>query len=56
MKEKHPKRMGRPPKAPEEKLSYRVTVRLTSAQYEELLGRAKNAGLSLSAYVAEHIC
>ena len=47
--------MGRPPKAPEERLSHRVTVRLTPAQYKRLLGEARKAGLSVSAFIAKHL-
>jgi hypothetical protein len=55
MKKKTKKRMGRPPKDPGDKLSHRVTVRLTPAQYKKLLGEAKKAGLPVSAYIAEHL-
>lgn len=52
---KKAKRMGRPPKAPGDKLSHRVTVRLTPAQYKKLLREATKAGLSVSAFIAKHL-
>jgi len=55
MAKKRKRRMGRPPKAPEDKQSYRVTVRLTPAEYKKLVGKAEKAGLSLSAYIAKHL-
>ena len=55
MAKKRKKRMGRPPKAPEDKQNYRVTVRLTPAEYKRLVGAAREAGLSLSAFIAKRL-
>jgi predicted HicB family RNase H-like nuclease len=43
--------MGRPPKPPAQKMSQRICVRLTPEQYRRLVHQAKQAGLSLSAFI-----
>lgn len=47
------KRKGRPPKAPADRLSARITVHATQEQREDWEARAKEAGLSLSAWLVE---
>jgi hypothetical protein len=48
-------KMGRPPKPPAEKMSHRVCVRLTPEQFRRLVNRAKQAGLSLSAFIQKRL-
>lgn len=48
-------KMGRPPKLPEEKMSHRVCVRLTPEQFQRLVSRAKQARLSLSAFIQSRL-
>ena len=48
-------RIGRPPKPPGQKMSHRVCVRLTPAQYRRLTARAKRAGVSLSAFIQNRL-
>lgn len=43
------KRMGRPPKAANEKFSEQVNVKMTSAELSMLKAEAKRRGVSLSA-------
>ena len=45
------KRMGRPPKDPEDRLSEIVTLRMNHADHERLLRDAKAAGLSVSLFL-----
>jgi uncharacterized protein (DUF1778 family) len=52
-KRKPDARMGRPPKAPEEKQSERVTVRMTREERRALEREAGEAGLSLAAYLLD---
>ena len=40
--------MGRPPKAPADKFSERVTVRLTPAEFAQLRAEAESHGLPLA--------
>lgn len=49
------KKMGRPPKPPAEKMSHRVCVRLTPEQFQRLVNHAKQAGLSLSAFIQNRL-
>ena len=42
------KKMGRPPKAPADKFSERVTVRLTPAEFARLRAEAESHGLPLA--------
>ena len=52
MKDKRRKsKMGRPPKARTEKQSERIAVNTTPAEYCAIEEEAKDAGLSLSAYL-----
>lgn len=51
MAKKKSTKMGRPPKPPAEKMDCRVTVRLTPEQYRHLVVKAKEARLSLSAFI-----
>lgn len=48
-------RKGRPPKPPAEKMSFRVTVRLTPGQYRRLTARAKRAGLPVAAFIQSRL-
>jgi predicted HicB family RNase H-like nuclease len=48
-------KMGRPPKSPAEKMSHRVCVRLTPEQFQRLVNHAKQAGLSLSAFIQSRL-
>lgn len=48
-------KMGRPPKPPTEKMSHRVCVRLTPAQFQQLVNRAKQAGVSVSAFIQNRL-
>jgi predicted HicB family RNase H-like nuclease len=48
-------KMGRPPKPPAEKMSHRVCVRLTPEQFQRLVNHAKQAGLSLSAFIQNRL-
>lgn len=41
-------RMGRPPKAPEDRRSINASVRVTRAEYERLLAEAERQGVTLS--------
>lgn len=45
------KRMGRPPKPPEEKWKARIMVNMTEAERGQLEADAKGAGLSLASYL-----
>lgn len=45
------KKMGRPPKEPQDRHSKPVTLRMIPGEHKELLADAKRAGLSISAYV-----
>ncbi|MBN1507763.1 MAG: hypothetical protein JW955_13010 [Sedimentisphaerales bacterium] len=47
--------MGRPPKAPKDRRSYRATVRLTPEQYHRLTEGAKMAGVTLSTYILSRL-
>jgi predicted HicB family RNase H-like nuclease len=49
------KKMGRPPKAPESRRSYRATVRLTPEQYRKLADGANAAGVTLSTYILSRL-
>jgi hypothetical protein len=51
MVKKAKKRMGRPPKPPDEKWKARVMVNMTEAERDQLVADAKRARLSLSAYL-----
>ena len=54
MSNRKPKpKMGRPPKAQDEKQGARVTVNMTREEREALTRDAAEAGLSLSAYLLE---
>ena len=48
-------KMGRPPKPPAQKMSQRICVRLTPEQYRRLVHQAKQAGLSLSAFIQRRL-
>lgn len=48
-------KMGRPPKPAAEKMSHRVCVRLTPEQFQRLVNHAKQAGLSLSAFIQSRL-
>ena len=48
-------KMGRPPKATEDKRSYRATVRLTPEQYRKLAEGAAKAGVTLSTYIVSRL-
>jgi predicted HicB family RNase H-like nuclease len=50
---KRKKKMGRPPKEPQDKLSEIVTLRMNPAEHEQLMRDAKAARLSISAYLLE---
>ena len=53
MAKKAKKRMGRPPKPPDEKWKARVMVNMTEADRKQIEADARAAGLSLSAYLLE---
>ena len=47
-KKKAKKRMGRPSKAPSERLSERIGVRVTKAQRKKLEAKARRLGVTIS--------
>ena len=51
MKKKEKKKGGRPPKGATEKLKYRITLKMATADYFALLTQARNAGVSASEYL-----
>lgn len=51
MKNKEKKKGGRPPKGATEKLKYRITLKMATADYFALLTQARNAGVSASEYL-----
>ena len=48
---KQKKKMGRPPKKAQDRLSKIVTLRMTPADHEQLMKDARESGLSVSAYL-----
>ena len=48
---KQKKKMGRPPKKAQDRLSKIVTLRMTPADHEQLMKDARESGLSVSAYI-----
>jgi len=50
---KRKKKMGRPRKKAEDRLSEIVTLRMTPAEHEQLVRDAEAAGSSISAYLQE---
>jgi predicted HicB family RNase H-like nuclease len=48
---KRKKKMGRPPKNPEDKLSEIVTLRMTPAGHKQLIVDVRKSGLSVSAFL-----
>ena len=55
MSDRKKTKMGRPYKAPEDKRSYRATVRLTPEQYRKLIDGAEKAGVTLSTYILSRL-
>jgi uncharacterized protein (DUF1778 family) len=55
MTKKKRAKAGRPPKTPEDRRSYRATVRLTPEQYRELIDGAKKAGVTLSTFILNRL-
>ena len=51
MKDKEKNKGGRPPKGATEKLKYRITLKMATADYFALLAQAKNAGVSANEYL-----
>ena len=51
MRNKEKKKGGRPPKGATEKLKYRITLKMATADYFALLTQAKNAGVSANEYL-----
>lgn len=49
--QKRKKKMGRPPKKAKDRLSEIVTLRMTPADHNRLIGDARATGLSVSAYL-----
>lgn len=49
--QKRKKKMGRPPKKAQDRLSEIVTLRMTPADHEQLMTDARESGLSVSAYL-----
>lgn len=47
------RKMGRPPLSPESRRSAVVTVRMTEAERDRLEEQAREAGLSISAYLLQ---
>ena len=47
-KREHKARMGRPPKPPEERHRFRITVNMTEAEHTRLQAEAEHLGLSIS--------
>lgn len=55
MSRKKKTKMGRPYKSPEDRRSYRATVRLTPEQYRKLTDGAKKARVTLSTYILSRL-
>ena len=52
-KDQKKSKMGRPPLPPESRRSAVVTIRMTQAERERLEEQAREAGLSISAYLLQ---
>ena len=51
MKDKEKKKGGRPPKGATEKLKYRITLKMATADYFALQSKARSTGVSASEYL-----